>query len=409
MRVVITGFGFITPLGGTKEEIIDAMKNSKCSISKIKSYDIINREVQLASEIDDSFIENEFDKKDLRRLDRVNQLGLIAAKRAAKNAKLSAEEIKNCRSGVYVSSGIGGIDTIEKEHNRGLNRGFDKISPYFIPKAIVNLTAANIAMELKAYGACLSPVTACSSSTNAIGEAYRAIKHGYEDIIFAGGSEASITELGVGGFTSMKALSTSKDSTRASIPFDKDRNGFVMGEGAGILVLESFEHATKRGANILAEIVGYATNCDAFHITSPAPNGEFAALAMKNAIYDADISPENIDYINAHGTSTELNDKFETSAIKKVFKNRNVKVSSTKSQIGHLLGASGAVETIFSICAMNENFLPPLVNYKNKDEDCDLNFALEPEDYNINYFIKNSLGFGGHNASIVIKRYSDDN
>jgi len=265
--------------------------------------------------------------------------------------------------------------------------------------------AANVAIEMGAKGSCISHVTACASSTNAIGEAYRAIKDGYQDIIFCGGSEASITELGVGGFTSMKALSKTTDKNRASIPFDKERSGFVMGEGAGVLIIESLESAKNRGANILAEIIGYGVNCDAYHITSPSPSGEMAAKAIKDAIENAGISPRDIDYINAHGTSTSLNDKYETIAIKKVFGDKDVCVSSSKSQIGHLLGASGAVESIMSILAMNEGFIPPLINHKISDPECDLNLIKEPEERKINYFIKNSLGFGGHNASLVFRRF----
>ena len=405
MRVVVTGFGALTPLGSTREELIKAMREEKCAIDEISRYPIDDREVTLAAEVKDYDEEKEFSRKELNRLDRVNQYALLAARRAMEDAKISREEIENRRVGVYITSGIGGLRTIEEDYQRGMKRSFDKLSPYFIPKAIINSVGANVAIDMGAHGACLSMVTACASSTNAIGEAYRAIKNGYEEIIFAGGSEASITYLGIGGFTSMKALSNSKDKNRASIPFDKDRNGFVMGEGAGILVLESLESALKRGANIIAEIVGYGVNCDAYHITSPSPSGKFAREAMDYAIKDAGISPSEIDYVNAHGTSTNLNDKLESLAIKSIFGSKKVKVSSSKSQMGHLLGGSGVVESILSILAMNENFLPPLINYKNKDEECDLNFALKAEDYKINYFLKNSLGFGGHNACLIFKRY----
>ncbi|OLR64209.1 beta-ketoacyl-ACP synthase II [Peptoniphilus porci] len=405
MRVVVTGFGALTPIGSTKEELISAMRNCKCAIDEITHYPIEDRVVTLAAELKDYAADKEFSRKEINRLDRVNQFAMIAAKNAMKDSKLSKEEIENKRVGVYITSGIGGLRTIEEDHLRGMNRSFDKLSPYFIPKAIINSVGANVAIDLGAHGSCLSIVTACASSTNAIGEAYRAIKGGYEEIIFAGGSEASITELGIGGFTSMKALSTSKDKNRASIPFDKDRNGFVMGEGAGVLVLESLESALERGANIIAELVGYGVNCDAYHITSPSPDGKFATKAISDAIKDAGIKVDEIDYINAHGTSTFLNDKIETLAIKNVFGDRKIKVSSSKSQIGHLLGGSGVVESILSILAMNENFLPPLINFKNKDPECELNFALEAEEYDINYFLKNSLGFGGHNAALIFKRY----
>lgn len=405
-RVVITGMGIVSPLGCEKEIVIKNMINKKCSIDEIRYYDTMNREVKLASQVVDFNVDDEFDKKEQKRLDKTNLFGLAAGRKAMKDAKLTQEEIENLKVGVYVSSGIGGLGSIESEHERGMKRGFDKVSPYFIPMAISNLTAANIAIDLHAHGSCQCPVTACAGATNAIGEAFRSIKHGYEDIIFAGGSEASITELGIGGFTSMKALSTSNDKDRASIPFDSDRTGFVMGEGSAILVLEELEYAKKRGATILAEVVGYGTNCDAYHITSPSPNGHYASLAMQSAIDEAGINPNQVGYINAHGTSTKLNDKYETAAIKSVFgEDTDVLVSSSKSQIGHLLGASGAVEICMSILAMNERFLPPLINYKNFDEDCNLNFVTEIKEYDIEYMMKNSLGFGGHNASIILRKW----
>ncbi|MBU5668660.1 beta-ketoacyl-ACP synthase II [Peptoniphilus sp. MSJ-1] len=405
MRVVVTGVGFITPIGETKEELINSMKNKKCGIKEITHYDIINREVKLAGELENYDASKYFNRKEINRLDKVNQYSLIAARKASVDAGLDGLDYDKRRTAVYITSGIGGLESIEVDHTRGQKRGFDKLSPYFITKAIINSVAANVAIELGAKGACLSHVTACASATNAIGEAYRAIKDGYQDIIYCGGSEASITELGVGGFTSMKALSTSTDINRASIPFDKDRDGFVMGEGAGVIVLESLESAEKRGAKILAEITGYGVNCDAYHITSPSPSAEMATLAIEDALKDAKLSPEEIDYINAHGTSTNLNDKYETIAIKKVFGDRDVLVSSSKSQIGHLLGASGAVECIMTILAMNNGFLPPLINYKNRDPECDLNFVTDTEERKINYFLKNSLGFGGHNASLVFRSF----
>lgn len=408
-RVVITGIGMVSAIGCDKNTVINNIREGKCCIDEIKSYDITQREVKLAAEVTDFNPDAEFDKKEQKRLDRVNQFGIVAGRKAVEDAGLTKEKIESANAGVYVSSGIGGLGSIEKEHSRGLERGFDKVSPYFIPMAISNLTASNIAMDIGAHGSCLCHVTACAGSTNSIGEAYRAIKFGYEKVIFAGGSEASITELGIGGFTSMKALSTSSDLNRASIPFDEDRNGFVMGEGSAILVLEELEHAKERNADILAEIVGYGTNCDAYHITSPAPNGKYAAEAMKAAIKEAGISAKDIGYISAHGTSTKLNDKYETAAIKEVFsENENVLVSSSKSQIGHTLGASGAIEIAMAILAINENTIPKLINYKNFDKECDLNFATENLNYYGDYFLKNSLGFGGHNASIVIKRWKNE-
>lgn len=409
-RVVVTGIGTISPLGNSREEVVNGMKNSECGIGEITLYDTSDRLVKLAAEAKDYDPDKYFDKRDQRRLDRVDQFGIIAARRALEDAGLDREYLSKERVGVYCASGIGGIQTIENEHTRGMNRSFDRVSPYFIPMAIVNLTAGNIAIDIKAHGSCQGLVTACASSTNAIGEAYRHIKDGYADIMFAGGSEAAITELSIGGFTSMKALCTSTDPNRASIPFDKERSGFVMGEGASILVLEELEHALNRNAKIFAEIVGYSDTCDAGHITAPCESGEYVALAMTQAVESAGISMSDIDYINAHGTSTQLNDKYETTAIKRAFKEnyKDVLVSSSKSQIGHLLGASGSTEIAMSIYAMNEGFVPPTINYRVPDENCDLNLVVNKPAYEkIDYMIKNSIGFGGHNASVVIKRWAE--
>lgn len=409
-RVVVTGIGTMSPLGNSREEVVNGMKNSECGIGEITLYDTSDRLVKLAAEAKDYDPDKYFDKRDQRRLDRVDQFGIIAARRALEDAGLDREYLSKERVGVYCASGIGGIQTIENEHTRGMNRSFDRVSPYFIPMAIVNLTAGNIAIDIKAHGSCQGLVTACASSTNAIGEAYRHIKDGYADMMFAGGSEAAITELSIGGFTSMKALCTSTDPNRASIPFDKERSGFVMGEGASILVLEELEHALNRNAKIFAEIAGYSDTCDAGHITAPCESGEYVALAMTQAVESAGISMSDIDYINAHGTSTQLNDKYETTAIKRAFKEnyKDVLVSSSKSQIGHLLGASGSTEIAMSIYAMNEGFVPPTINYRVPDENCDLNLVVNKPAYEkIDYMIKNSIGFGGHNASVVIKRWTE--
>ena len=409
-RVVVTGIGTISPLGNSREEVVNGMKNSECGIGEITLYDTSDRLVKLAAEAKDYDPDKYFDKRDQRRLDRVDQFGIIAARRALEDAGLDREYLSKERVGVYCASGIGGIQTIENEHTRGMNRSFDRVSPYFIPMAIVNLTAGNIAIDIKAHGSCQGLVTACASSTNAIGEAYRHIKDGYADMMFAGGSEAAITELSIGGFTSMKALCTSTDPNRASIPFDKERSGFVMGEGASILVLEELEHALSRNAKIFAEIAGYSDTCDAGHITAPCESGEYVALAMTQAVESAGIKMSDIGYINAHGTSTQLNDKYETTAIKRAFKEnyKDVLVSSSKSQIGHLLGASGSTEIAMSIYAMNEGFVPPTINYRVPDENCDLNLVVNKPAYEkIDYMIKNSIGFGGHNASVVIKRWAE--
>lgn len=410
-RVVVTGYGFISPLGHTEEELLENVKSGYCAVDKITRFDTAGREVSLACEVKHYNEETYFDRKAARRLDRVNQYGIIAARRAYEHAGFVKGELEDVKAGVYVSSGIGGIETIEREHSRGLERGFDKISPYFIPMAITNLTPALIAMELGLHGACLCPVTACAGSTNAIGEAFRAIKHGYEDVVLAGGSEASISHLGMGGFTSMKALTTCPDPARATIPFDKERSGFVMGEGAAILVLEELEHAKQRGAKVYAEVVGYGMTCDAHHITSPSPDGKYAARALRQAIDEAGIAPEEVNYISAHGTSTPLNDKYETIAIKEVFgeKYMDVLVSSSKSQMGHLLSASGSMESIIVFLGMNHGFAPATINYKEVDPECDLNLVTNAcQDAEIKYAIKNSLGFGGHNAAVLYKKYQPE-
>ena len=308
---------------------------------------------------------------------------------------------------LLISSGIGGLGTIEKENKIMLEKGPDRVSPMYIPMSIVNMAAGNVAIEIGAKGESISIVTACSSGTHSIGEAYRMIKHGYEDVIFAGGSEASITPSGVAGFTNIKALNTTEDVTRASIPFDKERNGFVIGEGAGILVLEEYKHAKKRGAKIYAEVVGYGATSDAYHITSPAPEGEGAARAITRAIEDAKIKPEEITYINAHGTSTHLNDSCETMAVKKAFNeaSKNVMMSSTKGNTGHLLGAAGGIEAVVCAKAIEDSFVPPTINYRIPDEECDLDIVPNRgRNVEIKYAMSNSLGFGGHNASIILKK-----
>lgn len=409
-RVVITGLGAVSPIGNTLEEILESIKKSKCGINNIKNFDTEDFEVKLAGEVKNLDFNQYLNRKALKRMDKVNVFALIAAIKAVSNSQLNLEDLNMDKVGVYISSGIGGLETIENQHLRGINNGFEKISPFFIPMAIVNLSASHIASHFGFNGSCVCPVTACAGSNTSLGEAFRNIKAAYSDIILAGGTEASITPLGVGGFASMKALSTSKDKNRASIPFDKERSGFVMGEGAGVLILEELEHALNRGARIYGEIVGYGATCDAEHITQPNEEGTFAAKAMENAILEADIDKNQVDYINAHGTSTPLNDKYETKAIKKLFGDayKNILVSSTKSMTGHLLGASGAIEAIVSLLSMKEGILPANINYSIKDEECDLNII--ENNYmtkNIKYALSNSLGFGGHNASILLKNWED--
>lgn len=410
-RVVITGLGAVSPIGNNVNDMWQAVKEGKCGIDFIKAYDTTNQKVKLAAEIKDLNVTDYLDKKSVKKMDRFTQLALIAAKEAFKDSNIDMNEIDPDRFGCIVSSGIGGLGTIEKEHTKALEKGHDRVSPFYVPMVISNLAAGNIAIELGAKGMCTCPVTACAGGTNAVGDAFRSIKDGYHEIMIAGGTEAAITPLGIGGFTSMKALCEATDPKRASIPFDKERSGFVMGEGAGMLILEEYEHAKKRGAKIYGEIVGYGTSCDAFHITAPATNGEGGAKAMKNAIEDASLTPADIDYINAHGTSTPLNDKFETAAIKTVFEDeaKNVAVSSTKSMTGHLLGASGAIEAIITTKALQDSYIPATINYENFDEECDLDIVPNVgRNQKIKYAMSNSLGFGGHNATIVIKKYEGE-
>ena len=408
-RIVVTGIGAITPIGNNVEKFWKGIKEGVCGIDEITLFDTTDYKVKLAGELKNYNPEEYFEKKETRRLDRYAQIAIVATREAMKDSQLNMEKEDKTRVGVIVSSGIGGLTTIEQQKEVLINKGPDRVTPFFIPLSINNMAAGNISIEIGAQGESFAISTACASATHSIGECYRLIKHGYQDIMLAGGTESSITPLGISGFTNMKALSISNDKTRASIPFDKERNGFVMGEGAGILVLEELEHAKKRGAKIYAEICGYGSTSDAYHITSPAPNGEGGARAMLNALKDANIEPEKIDYINAHGTSTPINDKYETMAVKTAFgeHSKNIAMSSIKGATGHLLGAAGAVEAIACIKAMEDNFLPPTIGYKVKDEECDLDIVPNKgRKKEINYAMSNSLGFGGHNSSIIFKKYS---
>ena len=407
-RVVITGMGAITPIGNNVKETWNGIQNKKCGIDEITLMDTSNFKTKLAAEVKEYDPLKYFDMKQSKRLDRVSQFAIIAAREAWNDSGITCENTDLEKVGIYVSSGIGGLTTIENQCEINKEKGNNRVSPMFIPMAIANMPAGNVAIDLGLKGESISIVTACSSSTHAIGEAYRAIKHGYEDAVFAGGSEAAICPVGLAGFENMKALSNATDKNRASIPFDKERSGFVMGEGAGIVVLEELEHAIKRGAKIYAEVIGYGATSDAYHITSPSPDGNGGARAMQRAIEDAGIRPENIDYINAHGTSTHLNDLTETMAIKTALGevSNHVKVSSTKGNTGHLLGAAGAVEAIITTKAMEEEMIPPTINYRVKDEECDLDIVPnEIVKEKVEIAMSNSLGFGGHNASIIIKKF----
>lgn len=406
-RVAITGMGAVTPIGGTVREMWAGVRSGRCGIDFITAFDTTDFRVKIAAEVKDADIEERLDKRAAKRMDRFSQLAVIAAKEAYEQSGLADSGFDRDRFGVLVSSGIGGLATIEREHAKALEKGFDRISPFFIPMNIANLAAGNIAIELGARGMCSCVVTACAGGTNAIGDAFRYIRDGYADVMVAGGGEAAITPLGIGGFSAMRALCESNDPARASIPFDRERSGFVMGEGAGILVLEDYEHAKARGAAILGEVVGYGASCDAHHITAPCPDGAGAASAMKQAIADAEISPEQIGYINAHGTSTPLNDSIETAAVKLAFGQhaRSLSISSTKSMTGHMLGASGAVEAVITAMAVAEGYLPPTINYKEPDPECDLDIVPNRgRQREMEYAMSNSLGFGGHNASVIFRR-----
>lgn len=407
-RVVITGMGAITPVGNDVETFWNNIKEGKSGIDFIKNIDTENFEVKIAAEVKDYNPEDLIGRKESRRLDRYAQFAISATEEALNSSGLDLNTINKKRFGVYVGAGIGGLNTMQDDIIKVAKNPARKVSPFFVPMTIINLSAGNIAIRYDAKGPCTSIVTACATGNNCIGEAYRLIKHGYADVMIAGSSEAPISRMGVGGFAGLKALSTTDDPARASIPFDKERNGFVIGEGGAILILETLEDAQKRGANILAEIVGYGSTCDAYHITSPHPEGEGAADAMLLAVEEAGINPSDVSYINAHGTSTGLNDKYETFAIKKAFKEEAYKipVSSTKSMTGHLLGGAGSIEAVISVKALIDGFIPPTIGYKVKDEGLDLDYVPNVgRKQELKYVLSNSLGFGGHNATLIFKKW----
>lgn len=407
-RVVITGLGAITPIGNNTKEFWEGIKEGKCGIDEITHFDTSEYKVKLAAEVKNYNPEDYFDRKSAKRLDTFSQFAIIAAREAWKDSNLDRETENMERVGVILGSGIGGLETMEKEMLNIHEKGPDRVGPMFIPMNIGNMAAGNVSIELGAKGESISMVTACASGTHCIGESFRMIKNGYQDIVIAGGTEASITPIGIAGFTNIKALSQATDKNRASIPFDKERSGFVMGEGAGVVILEELEHAKARNAKIYAEIVGYGATSDAYHITSPAPGGEGGARAMKIAMEEGNVKPEEITYINAHGTSTHLNDSCETQAVKTALgdSSKNVMVSSTKGHTGHLLGAAGGIEAVVCAKAVEEGFVPATINYKVPDEECDLDIVPnEGRKTEIKYAISNSLGFGGHNASILLKKY----
>ena len=407
-RVVITGLGTVNPIGNSAADSWQAAKEGKCGIGPITAFDTTNFKVKLAGEVKDFDPTAVIDKREVKKMARFTQFALYAADEAIKDSGLDLAAEDAASIGVIVSSGIGGLPTIEAEHSRGMERGFEKVSPYFVPMSIANMAAGQIAIRYGLKGMCSCPVTACAGGTNAVGDAFHRIRDGYEQMMVCGGAESTISELGIGGFTSMKALSTATDPDRASIPFDADRSGFVMGEGSGILVLEELGHAQARGAKIYAEVVGYGANCDAYHFTAPAPGGAGAAACMALTLADAGVAPDQVDYINAHGTSTHMNDSCETAAIHSAFGEwaNKLCVSSTKSMTGHLLGGAGGVEAVFTALALHDDFVPATIHYQNPDPECDLDYVPNTGRQQIlRYAMSNSLGFGGHNACLLMKKW----
>ncbi len=405
-RVVITGMGAVTPIGNTLQQTWQGARAGTCGIAPITAYDTTGQKVTLAAQVKGLDVEAHIPRAEARKMARFTQLGLIAAQEAFAQSGITPDNTDMDRCGTLVSSGIGGLPVIEEEHSRGQSRGWDRVSPHFIPMSISNMAAGGIRLGLR--GPCSCVVTACASSANALGDAFRLVRDGYADAMVCGGAESAITPLAVGGFTSMKALCQSGDPARASIPFDRERSGFVMGEGAGILVLEELSRARARGAEILGEVLGYGATCDAYHITAPAPDGEGAVRCMREALADAALEPGRIGYINAHGTSTPMNDRCETAAIRQVFGEDIPPVSSTKSMTGHLLGAAGAVEAILCVMALREGYLPPTIHYREPDPDCALDVIPNTgRASGACAALSNSLGFGGHNAALVLGKYKE--
>lgn len=408
-RVVITGVGVISPVGNDSDTFWESLRTGKSGIDKITSFDVTDYPTQIAGEVKDFVPEDYMDKKEVRRTDRFVQFALAAAKMAVKNSGLEINEENADQIGVYIGSGIGGLSTFEEQHRVMLEKGPRRVSPFFIPMLIGNMASGLISIELGAKGPTSSAITACATGTNAIGDAFRLIQYGHADAMVTGGAEATVLPMAFAGFCSMKAMSTRNDEPqKASRPFDRDRDGFVMGEGAGVLVIEELEHAKKRGATIIAEVIGYGMSADAHHITAPSPNGEGAARCMKLALKDAEIEPASVGYINAHGTSTGQGDIAETQAIKQIFGEHAYKlaVSSTKSMTGHLLGATGGIEAIATAFALRDQILPPTINLENPDPECDLDYVPnEAREAHVDVALSNTFGFGGHNATIVLKRY----
>lgn len=409
-RVVVTGMGAITPIGNDVESFWQGLKDKTVGIGPITYFDTTDYKCKLAAEVKGFDPKQYMDAKAARRMEAFSQFAVAASKEALEQSGIDMEKEDPYRVGVCVGSGIGSLQAMEKDVKKLNEKGPSRVNPLLVPLMISNMAAGNVAIQFGLKGKCFNVVTACATGTHSIGEAFRSIQYGEADVMVAGGAEASITPIGIAGFTSLTALNTTEDASRASIPFDEDRNGFVMGEGAGVVVLESLEHAKARGANILAEVVGYGATCDAFHITSPAEDGSGAARAMENAMKDAGMAAEDIDYVNAHGTSTHHNDLFETKAIKLALGDHaeKVKINSTKSMIGHLLGAAGGVEFITCVKSIQDGFVHATVGLEKPGEGCDLDYTMgDGVSMNVDVAISNSLGFGGHNASLIVKKFSE--
>lgn len=407
-RVVVTGLGAITPIGNNVDEFWSSIKAKKVGIAPITYFDTTEYKAKLAAEVKDFDAKQYMDPKAAKRMEQFCQFAVVAAKEALEDAGIDMEKEDTFRVGASVGSGIGSLQSIEREHKKLLEKGPGRVNPLLVPLMISNMAAGNVSIQFGLKGKCINVVTACATGTHSIGEAFRAIQYGEADVMVAGGTEASITPIGIAGFTALTALNTTEDPLRASIPFDKERGGFVMGEGAGIVVLESLEHAQARGAKIYAEIAGYGATCDAYHITSPAEDGSGAAKAMEVAIADAGLTPNDVDYVNAHGTSTHHNDLFETKAIKTALGDhaKEVKISSTKSMIGHLLGAAGGVEFIACVKSIEDGYVHATVGLEVDDPECDLDYVKgDGVEMEVNCAISNSLGFGGHNATLLVKKF----
>lgn len=409
-RVVVTGVGAVTPIGNDAETSWENAKKGVNGVAKMTRLNPDDFPVKIAAELKDFDVEKYLEKKEARKMERFTHYAIASAEMAVQDSGLVIDDSNANRVGVWIGSGIGGMETFETQYEIFLNRGHRRVSPFFVPMMIPDMGSGQVSIRFGAKGINSTTVTACATATNSIGDAFKVIERGDADAMITGGAEAPITKMSLAGFTANKALSLNPDPETACRPFDKDRDGFIIGEGAGIVILEEYEHAKARGAKIYAEIVGYGATGDAYHITAPAPNGEGAARAMKMAIDDAGLTPDKVDYINAHGTSTPYNDEYETQAIKTVFGEhaKKLAISSTKSMTGHTLGASGGIEAIFALLTIRDNIIAPTIHLKNQDEVCDLDYVPnEAREANVNVVISNSFGFGGHNATLVFKRIED--